>query len=355
MTIRSFRLVVVYFSVLFAISVASVMSANATPQFARETKMPCGACHSYVPRLNEMGQRYYNNGFRLQGMKKEPTHPFWAQLAATGVTPSDGNRLTIKWSDTALASGGSIDGLNLLYRLMWRPISHDIELYGIYQISENLVLSAGKIPMISQFDPELELSSISPVALAPAASGGETPFAPTGTALALRIVGSTQSAMPYGDGWKLTATVPFSNERGDNAGAGRLDDFETSPKGLFLEAYRRQGVNSFGVNAFFGRDGRRYQGLVLQREFGSLYFEGSAGYSVTSDGSTNAYSLGFDWIPRPDRAMGLRVDSQAGRTSFVPFASFLLGGNETALRFFVESRLQDGSRPVTTLALKFRF
>lgn len=331
------------------------MSANATPQFARETKLPCGSCHTYVPRLNETGQRYYNNGFRLSGLEKEPTHPLWGQLSATSVSPLVGNRMPVKWGDTAIASGGSIGGADLLYRVMWRPILHNTELAGTYRITEKLVLSAGKISMVSQFDPELELSSISPVALAPTAMGAETPFSPTGLAMAVRVVGSTHSAMPYGDGWKLAATVPFSNERGDNAPAGRLEDFDNTPKGLFLEAYRRQGVDSFGVNAYFGRDGLKYQGLVLQRGIGNLFLQGSAARAETVDGSANAYSLGFDWIPGPDRAMGMRVDSQSGRTSFVPFVSYLLGGNETVLRLIVESRIQDGSRPVTTFALKFRF
>jgi hypothetical protein len=288
-------------------------------------------------------------------MEREPTFPFWGQLSMSTATPAVGNRMAIKWGDSALGSSGRIEGTEILYRAMWRPILHTTELAAIFPASERIVFSAGRISMVSQFDPELELSSASSVALAPAAIGAETPFSPTGLATALRVVASTGSAMPYGDGWKLAATVPFSNEHGDNGGAGRLDDLSDDPKGLFVEAYLRQGLDSYGVNAYFGRDGRNYQGLVLQRTLGSFRLEGGAGQALTVDGTTTAYSLGIDWAPQPDRAAGLRVDRQADTTVFVPFVSYLLDFDGTALRLFVESRLQDGARPTTSIALKFRF
>ncbi|HWD40848.1 MAG TPA: hypothetical protein VG944_18515, partial [Fimbriimonas sp.] len=43
-------------------AVGSVSTATATPQFARQTKLPCSSCHTHVPLLNEYGQRFYANG-----------------------------------------------------------------------------------------------------------------------------------------------------------------------------------------------------------------------------------------------------------------------------------------------------
>jgi hypothetical protein len=39
--------------------------ADATPQFARQTGRSCNFCHSGVPRLNDSGLAFKNNGFRF--------------------------------------------------------------------------------------------------------------------------------------------------------------------------------------------------------------------------------------------------------------------------------------------------
>jgi hypothetical protein len=40
-------------------------NAEATPKFARQTGQNCSFCHSGVPRLNDTGLSFKNNGFRL--------------------------------------------------------------------------------------------------------------------------------------------------------------------------------------------------------------------------------------------------------------------------------------------------
>lgn len=335
--------------------VSTVTLASATPQFARETGLPCSSCHTYVPRLNRFGQKFYTNGLRLAGQEKARTLPLRGQVTATATTPPNGGPLPIGWSDIALASGGNIGRGITLYRMKWFPIAQSVQMYGIHAFDKRWVMSAGRLAMISQVDPELRLNLSVPVALSPRRDGGATPFSPFGDALALRVVGSSESAMPYGDGWKVAATVPFSNEIGPNAAPDRLRETSSTPKGVFVEAYRRLGLDSFGVNAFFGRDGRSYQGLVLQREVGSLYVEGSVGHSNTRDGSTTAYSLGFDTAYRSGAAFGLRVDSQSETTSLVALASQILGGKESLWQFIMEGRVQDGARPGAILRLKFRF
>ncbi len=339
----------------FVMIAFTMTNATATPQFARETQLQCSACHTYVPRLNQFGQTFYTNGLRLPGQPKIPTVPLRGQVSATATPPPQGGPLPIGWNDIAVASGGNIGGENTLYRMKWFPIAQSVQVYGIHAFDKGLVVSAGRLAMISQMDPELRLGLSVPLAFAPRREGDATPFAPFGDALALRMVGSTDSAMPYGDGWKFAATVPFSNEIGPNSAPGRLREPGSTPQGLFVEAYHRQGLNSIGVNGYFGRDGRRYQGLVFQREAGSFYVEGAVGHSETRNGSTTAYSLGVDTVYQPGTAFGLRMDSQAEKTSFVALASQLLGGKESLLQFIVEGRMQDGTLPVTTLRLKYRF
>ena len=339
----------------FAAIGCMMTNAAATPQFARETRLPCSACHSYVPRLNGFGQTFYNNGLRLPGQKKAITVPIRGQLTATAQTSQTGSRLPVGWNDIAVGSDGTLGNASTLYRIKWFPIARTLQIYALHALDKHLVLSAGKIAMLSQLDPELKIGLSTPTALAPAKSGAETPFAPAGDAMAIRFVGSTDSAMPYGDGWKLAATLPFSNELGPTSSPSRLREFDSTPKGLFVEVYRRQGLNSVGANAFFGSDGRRYQGLVFQREIAHAYLEGAVGHSETRDGSTTAYSLGLDVELAAETALGVRMDSQGGTTSLVALASRFLGGDVSLWQFIMESRFQAGDRPGMTLRLKFRF
>jgi hypothetical protein len=44
--------------------------AYATAQFARQTGRSCNVCHSGVPRLNDTGLAFKNNGFRFPDSDK---------------------------------------------------------------------------------------------------------------------------------------------------------------------------------------------------------------------------------------------------------------------------------------------
>jgi hypothetical protein len=47
-------------------------SAEATPNFARQTGKSCNFCHAGVPRLNDTGLAFKNNGFVLPQSDKAP-------------------------------------------------------------------------------------------------------------------------------------------------------------------------------------------------------------------------------------------------------------------------------------------
>lgn len=47
-------------------------SAEANPNFARQTGRPCNFCHSGVPRLNDTGLAFKNNGFTFPESDKAP-------------------------------------------------------------------------------------------------------------------------------------------------------------------------------------------------------------------------------------------------------------------------------------------
>jgi hypothetical protein len=46
--------------------------ADATPAFARQTGRNCSYCHRGVPRLNDNGLAFKNNGFHFPKSEKSP-------------------------------------------------------------------------------------------------------------------------------------------------------------------------------------------------------------------------------------------------------------------------------------------
>ena len=47
-------------------------NAEANPKFARQTGRPCNFCHTGVPRLNDTGLAFKNNGFAFPDSDKAP-------------------------------------------------------------------------------------------------------------------------------------------------------------------------------------------------------------------------------------------------------------------------------------------
>jgi len=159
--------------------------------------------------------------------------------------------------------------------------------------------------------------------------------------------------MPYSDGWKVAASVPFSNEIPCGTGSPTLDH---QADGVFLEAFRRIGMNSYGVNSFFGRDGRHYFGALAQQKLGpSIYLEGGLADITWSLGETHVYSASASWSPGWDKAIAFRVDDQDGFFKYIPTISWLLGGQKSALRLTVESTLIRNIGPTTVVAASLKF
>ena len=50
---------------IFLFLVGIAVPANAMPNFARKYGVPCGTCHTTIPRLNETGYKFRAAGFRL--------------------------------------------------------------------------------------------------------------------------------------------------------------------------------------------------------------------------------------------------------------------------------------------------
>jgi hypothetical protein len=59
-------------SPLIAALILAAPNAEATPKFARQTSQNCSFCHSGVPRLNDTGLSFKNNGFRFPNSDEAP-------------------------------------------------------------------------------------------------------------------------------------------------------------------------------------------------------------------------------------------------------------------------------------------
>ena len=338
----------------------SVGPAKATPQFARQTALPCSSCHLHVPVLNAFGERFYANGFRLGKSKTlDNTLPLWASLGAQARTSrSLGSSVPISYGATEIASYGFVDSAKLLYHFEYQPIVHQTYIYGLRPIGNSLTVQAGEIGLLGQYDPRLDISPSRPVYLQPAGAGplggGRSgPFAPGANAYGIRIVGSLSgtSAMPFSDGWKVATTVPFSDE----APCGAQPTYNSSPTGVFMEAFHRTGLNSYGVNMFDGRDGRRYYGVVGQLQARHFLFEGGAADALFLGAETRLASLTCTYVPVFDKALSFRIDDQDGFINYVPSLSWFIGGKKGALRLVMESTITKGVAPTTTIQAEFKF
>ena len=50
-----------------------IKAALAMPVFARQYNVPCGTCHSAFPRLNDFGEQFIKNNFRLDNWREQTT------------------------------------------------------------------------------------------------------------------------------------------------------------------------------------------------------------------------------------------------------------------------------------------
>jgi hypothetical protein len=329
--------------------------ASATPQFARQAKLPCAACHVHGSLLNAFGNHYFANGFRVGKRKPDAnTPPLWATLGFQATANRRfGSAVPIDYGQTEIASYGYIDRTELLYHLAFQPTKEQTDIYLLQKIGDKAIFQAGEIGLLGQYIAKHDVSPSRPVNLAPAGLGDNGPFAPGANAFAVRVVGSLTgpNAMPYADGWKVAATVPFSNE----APNAWQPDFDGSPRGIFAEVFRRSGLTSYGANTFFGRDARQYYGLIGQHQVGKVYFEGGVAYAESRASPQRLASFSGTYVPEYHQAYAFRIDDQNGRIGFVPTVGLMIGDQMSVLRLTAEVRIAGGVAPTTTFSAQFKF
>lgn len=356
-----------------------VATGWATPQFAREFDRACSACHSHVPKLNEFGERFLANGYRIPDEKRRSSIPVavWSSLLRQNFADEADRFKAIPNRIELISAGGSPDG-RVSYFAEWRVLSREFlsdmsvrdrsgrfeDLYVTLGTPGETQFQIGQFRALSQIDVSRRLHLAEPSAFSTSLPGEPDSdpritslrgFSLSGRAPSLRI------AAPLGE-WTGVGTVPFPGEFSipltDEARTTASFELESEPKGVLVEFYRRRGTDSAGLHAFVGNNDRRLIGAALQQRFGEAWLEGGIVRAETGSAKEWRYSVGLDWIPTDRFAGGVRVDHRqiaAQKPVVLPYVSLLQPFGRQAAKLVAEGRFQDGRTPRWVLELGWMF
>jgi hypothetical protein len=374
---------------LFCSIVAVIPSLlEATPQFARAYRVDCSYCHSLPPRLNTQGLSFLAAGYRLaENNARSATVPLaiW-------------NTADLEWRHSAdltkgfpsrveIISAGPIGARRAAYFAEWRALSQSIggggrlqnrsgrfeDLFLRSSLTSNgrLSVTAGQFRTMMQLDVSQRMSVSEPLAFSSTVPGRRTAdarltalrgFSASGRQPAVRLeYGVTDDRSPA-DGWFAAATVPLTGELTIPFTDAASFEFEARPKGVFVEAFRRSGLTSFGGHAFIGDEQRRVATAVVTHDVGGrVAVLGGIG-AFHAGGVTDArFSVGSELTLSEHVVGGVRVDHRTGQGRD---PAVLLYGNghlpfgperfRQALRLQIEHRIQPASH-ATVFALSHVF
>ncbi|MBT9582444.1 hypothetical protein IV102_03775 [bacterium] len=370
---------------LFAISLwlwCLIGTALATPEFARRYQIQsCTVCHTVVPKLNAAGMDFLARGYRPApelNREKVDTVPLSAWLGARRDDQVSKGHQNFSLGKVELISGGTLDD-SVSYFIEWRPVSleargdgslrdrsgrfEDVQIS--WKIDNSWTVTAGQYRPLQQIEPGRRLALSAPVVfdanLDGPAGGSKRQQSLRGFKVGDRSPGLTINYQSiHGkyamDGLFHSVTVPFSGEfsipLNPEARREASFEFETIPKGVVLETYYRQQLNSVGVHAFVGED-RWSTGLIGETAVGDFNLLGGVGLDGRKGQSQRFRgSLAVEYLPvfvDSDwrSAIGFRVDvlndGHTG-TAYVPYL-VISGPNEGGLNSLLqlEYRSQKGN------------
>lgn len=360
--------------------------SEATPQFARTYRVDCSYCHSAPPRLNERGLRFLAVGYRLDD-ERSPTVP----LAVWNTADVEWRHATdlVKGflSRVELISAGPIGRSRVAYFAEWRALSQSVggngrllnrsgrfeDLFVRTPMTSGGALSVtvGQFRTLTQVDVSQRLSLSEPLVFSSGVLGrratdarltGLRAFSASGRQPAVRAEYQVTRAQSPADGWFAAATLPLTGEVTIPFVDAASFEFETRPKGVFLETFRRSGLTSVGGHAFIGDERRRMMTGVVTHDFHNrLALLVGIGAFHTAGVTDTRFSMGTEATISSRVVGGIRVDH---RTRQDRDPAVLLYGNghlpfgpsafRQALRLQIEHRIQPANR-VTGFALSHVF
>lgn len=362
---------------LTVVTVGAVVpnEADAIPYFARRYDVGCSTCHSVVPKLNRTGMNFRARGYVLPERDPQSTIPVAAWLSGRLEDRPDADAPTKVFPDKVeLISGGRISP-RISYFVEWRALSLDLrdsgelrdrsgrfeDLFVNVDLADGLAATLGQFRLFQQFDNSLRLSASTPLALNAGVAGTPEPgdsarqaglrsFSPAGRSpsvmLSYRAPVGSGTNRPADGLWLHGAlafpgelSAPLTSEARDNASF----EFDSKPKGVYLQSYYRHGLSSVGGAAFLGRDRQLYTGLVSY-DPGSWNSTLALSAGVIDGDSDRRLSWWNEWQPARGANLGFRLDdSSEGPAAYHLYGDLQWASRRGVLWLLLEQRFQSGA------------
>lgn len=350
-----------------------IAESGEIPHFARRYGLECGACHVSPPKLNEFGEAFVRNNYRLPELEDRArrTVPLaiWASTRADLPPSADGVEREVRayLNRVEIISGGTVVAPWLSYFVEWRPVSFELRGDGALRDRsgrfEDLFVmmkrgdfeaTVGQFRQVEQVDISRRLGVSEPGFFSASLPGGGEGtarevglrgFSLSGRAPGVRL-GWTRGVSDEWE-WSSFATVPVPGELSipltSEARIEASNELELSAKGVFLESFVRRGLFSYGAHAFLDSRERYQAGAVVTGRQGAWMWTGALGGAKLGDSLLGRWSAEGEYILRPSAALGLRGEGQAGTDpGLVSYANLHFPGTSYTFRLTIEQRLRAG-------------
>ena len=222
-------------------------------------------------------------------------------------------------------------------------------------VSNPVSFKAGQFRLLNQIDDSRKLGLSTPLVIGAKISGSGTgsarerslrAFAPNGRSPSVSLMHRSLPGPHAANGWFNIVSLVFPGEFSipitDEARVEASFEFESDPKGVFLESFYRKGLSSVGAHLFMD-DGRSMGSLLGVYNRGRWFSRLGLGYGRVT-GETNArFTLESEFVPYDFLSGGVRLDHQTevdNGTSFVSNVNLQWPLTEWTLRLAVEHRVR---------------
>jgi hypothetical protein len=361
-------------SALFAFPGALPAAASDDiPHFARKYGLECRQCHVSPPKLNEFGEAFVRNNYRMPGLRERArrTVPMaiWVSYRAD-LPPGAGemDRSVRNYLNRVeVMSGGQVVVPWLSYFVEWRPLSRQLRGDGtildrsgrfedlfLTAQGDRVQVSVGQFRQVEQVDISRRLGVNEPGFFS-----RSLPGAGEGTAREIALRSFSLSGRSPGvragwvkdvsRGWEWTtfATVPVPGELSipltSEARREASNELELDPKGVVLESFVRRGLTSYGLHAFLDSRDRYQAGAVATGSDGPWMWTAALGAAKLNESLRGRWSAEGEHVLSHFAVVGGRGEGQAGTDpAFVAFGNFHFPGTSYTFRLTVEQRFQRG-------------
>lgn len=359
------------FVILVAIMLSfQLQEAHGVPYFARKYDLNCNSCHIMPPALNQQGENFVANGYKLIGPAEEKaTWPFALWLTQRGEVQHSNDLNKAFPNKVELISGGPIGDSRASYFLEWRILSLQVssdgslkdrsgrfeDLFITYDVSNSVNLKAGQFRLLNQIDDSRKLGLSTPLVIGAKISGSGAgsarelslrAFAPNGRSPSVSLQHRSLPGAHAANGWFNIVSLVFPGEFSipitDEARDEASFEFKSDPKGVFLESFYRTGLSSVGAHLFVD-DGRSMGSLLGVYNRGYWFSRLGLGYGRFGGETNMRFTLESEFIPYDFLSGGVRLDHQTvvdNGTSFVSNVNLQWPLTVWTLRLAVEHRVR---------------